>query len=57
MSSGYVPPALRTKVNYKPRDLKLKPKPVDYTSLKTLQQLYEEYQKKNEGCADSAWLE
>jgi hypothetical protein len=52
---GYVPPALRDRPNYTPKKLSLKPKPVDYTKLKTKQQIFDEYQKKNYGKADAAF--
>ena len=52
---SYIPPALRNTVNYTPKKLSLKPKPIDYSQLKTPQQLFEEYKKENFGKADSAW--
>ncbi len=54
---GYIPPALRNKPNYVPKKLSLKPKPIDYSKLKTKEQIFDEYQKKNYGKADAAWDE
>ena len=54
---GYVPPQLRDKPNYKPKNLSRKAAPIDYTTLKTREQLFDEYQKKNYGKADEAWGE
>ena len=53
----YIPPALRDKPNYKPKKLKLIPVVVDYTKLKTKEELFEEYRKQNYGKADDAWNE
>jgi hypothetical protein len=53
---GYVPPQLRNKVNYKPKNLARKVV-IDYTNIKPKEQLYVEYRKKNEGKSDSAWNE
>lgn len=53
--TGYVPPALRKNQNYNPKIFSLKPKPIDYTQLKTKEMLMNEYQKENEGKADDAW--
>ena len=53
---GYVPPQLRNKVNYKPKNLARKVV-IDYTNLKSRDQVYEEYRKENEGKADAAWNE
>lgn len=49
---GYVPPQLRNKINYKPKNLARKVV-IDYTNLKSKEQLYAEY----EGKADAAWNE
>jgi len=54
---GYIPPALRHTTTYVPKTLSLKPKPIDYTQLKTKEEIMKEYQKENEGKADSAWDE
>ena len=53
--SAYIPPVLRNKSGYKPKKLSLKPKPIDWTQLKTKEELMKEYQKTNEGKADYAW--
>lgn len=53
--AGYIPPALRNKHQYTPRKLSFKPKPIDWTQLKTKEELYQEYKKENEGKADAAW--
>ena len=53
--TGYIPPALRKNQNYVPQKLSLKPKPVDWTQLKTKEEIMKEYQKQNEGKADAAW--
>ena len=53
--SGYVPPALRSNPKYTPKKLSYKPKPVDWTKLKTKEELIKEYQKENPGKADDAW--
>ena len=53
--TGYVPPALRNISSYKPKKLSLKPKPVDWTQLKTKEELYKDYEKENHGKADSSW--
>jgi len=54
----YVPPALRDKPNYKPRKLKLRPAVVvDYATLKSKEELFEEYRKQNYKKADDAWNE
>ena len=53
----YIPPALRDKPNYKPKKLKLRPVVVDYTKLKTKEELFEEYNKQNYGKSDEAWNE
>jgi hypothetical protein len=54
----YVPPALRDKPNYKPRKLKLRPVVVvDYATLKSKEELFEEYRKQNYKKADDAWNE
>ena len=55
--TGYIPPNLRNRVNYTPKKLSLKPKPIDWTNLKTKGQLFEEYRLKNYGKADTAWNE
>ena len=52
---GYVPPVLRNNPSYKPKKLSLKPKPIDYTKLKTKDDLFNEYKVENQGKADSAW--
>ena len=52
---GYVPPALRHKTTYKPRNLAYKPKVLWTPETKSTQQLLEEYRKQNEGKADDAW--
>jgi hypothetical protein len=52
--SGYVPPALRHKVNYKPKDLKFKPK-IIWTEPKSKEQVMREYMMTNYGKADAAW--
>ena len=54
---GYVPPQLRHNVHYKSRDLSLKPKMpvIDYSKIKTPEQIFEEIRKQNYGKADSAW--
>ena len=54
--SGYVPPQLRNKVNYKPKNLARKTV-IDYTNLKPVSELYEEYRKEDYGKADLAWEE
>ena len=56
---GYLPPQLRNDPSYKPRDLSRKPKPppIDYTKVKTREQMFDEYQKQNYGKADAAWEE
>ena len=54
---GYVPPALRHNPNYEPKKLSLKPKPIDWTQLKTKDEIMKEYQEINKGNADSAWNE
>lgn len=53
--TGYIPPALRKNPIYTPKKLSLKPKPIDYTQLKTKEEVMNEYKKENEGKADSAW--
>jgi len=55
--SGYVPPALRHKVDYKPKNLTYKPKMVWTPNIKTKEQIFEEYRKENYGKADTAWNE
>lgn len=55
--SGYVPPALRHKVDYKPKNLTYKPKMLWTPNIKTKEQLFEEYRNKNYGKADAAWDE
>jgi hypothetical protein len=54
---GYIPPQLRDNPEYKPKDLSYKKqRPViDYCTLKTKEELFAEYQKTNNGKADSAW--
>ena len=52
---GYVPPQLRHKVDYKPKNLTYKPKLVWTPNLKTKEELFEEYRKENYGKADDAW--
>ena len=55
---GYIPPALRNQSKYnKPKKLSLKPKPIDWTQVKSKEELMNEYQKQNEGKADSAWYD
>ena len=54
---GYVPPNLRNKVNYKPKNLARKAPLTDFRNLKSRRQLYDEYFKKNYGKADAAWTE
>ena len=54
---GYIPPQLRNKVNYKPKNLARKAPLIDYTNLKSRRQLFEEYAKENHGKADAAWIE
>ena len=57
MEAGYVPPALRHKVDYKPKNLAYKPKMLWTPNIKTKEQLFEEYRNKNYGKADAAWDE
>ena len=54
---GYIPPALRNKPNYVPKKLSIKSKviEIDYSKLKTKQQLFEDIRKENYGKADAAW--
>jgi len=54
---GYIPPALRNNPTYVRTNLslKLKPKPIDYTDLKTNEQIFKEIMNTNYGKADSAW--
>ena len=54
---SYIPPALRNNPNYKSKKLSLKPKPVDWSCLKTTQELIQDYHSTNEGKADVAWEE
>ena len=54
---GYVPPQLRHKIDYKPKNLSYKPKMVWTPNLKTKEEIFDEYQKKNYGKADDAWEE
>ena len=56
MSSSYVPPAMRERLAPPPKKISFRP-PIDYTILKTKDQLFKEYQTKNLGKADSAWAE
>ena len=51
---GYVPPALRNKPTYEPKKLTYRPKIV-WSELKTKEQIFEEYRKKDYGKADEAW--
>lgn len=53
---SYVPPTLRHKTNYKPKDLKYKPT-IIWTEVKSKEQILNEYMKKNHGKADAAWEE
>lgn len=55
--TGYIPPALRKNPSYIPKKLSIKVKPVEWTELKSKDDLMNEYQKKNIGKADSAWNE
>jgi hypothetical protein len=55
-SSSYVPPAIRNRLDPTPKKLTFRP-PVDFTVLKTKDQLFKEYQTKNLGKADSAWAD
>jgi len=57
MGGGYVPPQMRDKPNYKPPKKLTFRAPIDYSNLKTKEQVYEEYRLKNEGKADTAWEE
>ena len=50
----HIPPSLRNKPNYKPKKLTFRPV-IDYTELKTKEELFEEYRKTNYGKADDAW--
>ena len=52
---GYVPPALRHKIDHKPKNLAYKPKIVWTPTGKTKEELIEEYRIKNDGKADDAW--
>jgi len=52
---GYIPPALRNKPEYTPKKLSLKQKPIDWTQIKSKEEIMKEYQKQNEGKADAAW--
>jgi hypothetical protein len=54
---GYVPPQLRDKINYKPKNLTRKAPVIDYTNLKSRRQLFEEYSNENYGKSDTAWTE
>jgi len=55
---GYVPPQLRDKINYKSKNLSRKQNLViDYTKLKTIEDLLKEYHKENYGKADQGWEE
>lgn len=54
---SYVPPQLRNKVNYKPKNLARKAPLIDFLNLKSCEQLFEEYRKENYGKADAAWTE
>ncbi len=56
MSSSYVPPAMRERLEPPPKKISFRP-PIDYTTLKTKDQLFKEYQTKNLGKADSAWAD
>lgn len=51
--SGYVPPQLRNKNDYKPKNLAYKPKMIWTPDLKSKEELYEEYSKKNYGKGDN----
>ena len=53
--SGYIPPALRNNTKYVPKKLSLKPKPIEWTDLKSKYEIMNEYKQQNEGKADSAW--
>ena len=52
---GYVPPALRNNSKFPHKKLSLKPKPIDWTQLKSSTELMNEYQIENYGKADFAW--
>lgn len=52
--SGYIPPALRNNM-YKSKKLSLKPKPIDWTQMKTQNEIMNEYKSENIGKADSAY--
>ena len=52
---GYVPPSLRHLTSYTPKKLSLKPKPIDWTQLKTKDEIMFEYQRENAGRADDVW--
>ena len=52
----YVPPAFRFNPNHKPKKLTFRPV-IDYTKLKTKEELFEEYRNQNYGKADDAWNE
>ena len=52
---GYIPPALRNNSTYKPKKLSYKPKPIDWTQLKTKEEIMKDYRKENKGKADAAW--
>ena len=54
--TSYVPPAMRDRLEPPPKKLLFRP-PIDYTLLKTKDQLFKEYQTKNLGKADSAWAD
>lgn len=56
MASSYVPPAMRERLAPPPKKISFRP-PIDYTVLKTKEQLFNEYQAKNLGKADSAWAD
>ena len=55
-SNAYIHPNLRNRPAAETVPKKLVFRPViDYTNLKTKDQLYEEYRQKNMGKADSGW--
>ena len=51
---GYVPPQLRDKINYKPKNLTYKPK-IIWSEVKSMREVFEEYRKENEGKVDQFW--
>ena len=53
---SYIPPHMRNTHTYKPKNWSRKPV-IDYISLKTKNQLFEEYRQENYGKSDKYWNE